>query len=56
MMKSGWLFLCMLISVTSALGQTRTGERNLWGRDEVKTCSDRGLREERGNGTGCVRA
>ena len=36
MMKSGWLFLCMLISVTSALGQTRTGERNLWGRDEVK--------------------
>ena len=35
-MKSGWLFFCMLTSVTSALGQARTGERNLWGRDEVK--------------------
>ena len=36
MMKSGWLLFFMLVSVASALGQTRTAERNLWGRDEVK--------------------
>mgnify|MGYP002581903341 CR=1 FL=1 len=35
-MKFGWLFFFMLISVTSALGQTRTAGQNLWGRDEVK--------------------
>ena len=36
MMKSGWLLFFMLISMVSALGQTRIDERNLWGRDEVK--------------------
>ena len=36
MMKSGWLLFFMLVSVASMLGQTRTAERNLWGRDEVK--------------------
>ena len=36
MMKSGWLLFFMLISMVSALGQTRINERNLWGRDEVK--------------------
>ncbi|HJA15868.1 MAG TPA: D-alanyl-D-alanine carboxypeptidase/D-alanyl-D-alanine-endopeptidase [Candidatus Butyricimonas faecavium] len=35
-MKFGWLFLFMLISVDSVLGQIRIEERNLWERDEVK--------------------
>lgn len=36
MMRSGWLFFFMLISVISVLGQTQIEERSLWERDEVK--------------------